>query len=1398
MSHLNSQIIKKIKEQTTSFDEQRKERLAIEYLTSLQEVKEWLENFLERKLPGTTTQLGKVLQNGVVLAAVAKKIAPDCVGKIFQGKTLSFLHTDNLNFFFKAINKEKLMPIGVIFETVDLYELKNMAGVLLTIYYLAIELHSRGLAQAIGDVAEENLIFSEQEKKKAMELLKDIDEDKMNEIKALKKKKSPQQVWTEWYSESLDLVSVIQGLCKSYYLIQKLEHEKEDFQKTNECIILLQSLFRKHQQKKQFNSQFGWISGKSDQLIVIQKHLRKYWDKKNLDETKKHYQNGESQLIKLQSILRKLKEKKKLTEKKTHYNSNEESIIKLQSLLRSRKNKNKLGETKKHYQTNEQPIVNLQSLFRKHLEKKKLDEKKNHYNTNEEGIIKLQALFRSRKQKKQLDETKKHYQTNEQPIVNLQSIFRRNLKKKKLQETKKHYNTNEESIIKLQALFRSRKQKKQLDETKKHYQTNEQPIVNLQSIFRRNLKKKKLQETKKHYNTNEEGIIKLQSFFRSRKIKNQLKETNSYNQENEGSIIKLQSLLRQKQQRKSHLSLTNYYKKNETGVTGLQALLRAYKLRKDFEFRSLNLGKTSTNLVRVQALVRRLLSQKLFEKKVDEAINIQRIYRGYFTKNIFSFMKKQSKKDINIKDLGKIFQLFGDQEMNYDNFNDPKFRSSKKKELENTNINELRKKWVIEVRETQVLNEQVSGIDKKIELLIKNAISIDEIDKSRSRRMRRRRKKNQEDETQPALGIKVLEHYQYLFYLLQTQPKYLARALYLIKPEDLEEFAQTMTLTLFGYAFSPREEYLLLKLFSLAIKEQVKRQKKPGEFISEDPAIAKMFVFYFRRFQYQSFLKELLEPVLESVIKETKILELNTTKLYKVMINEEETRTGKTSELPKNVTHEEALKQEYVQGIYDESFEKMSKFCTMFVDQLIDLIDKIPFGLRYSCKELARELTNKFQDMDKNTLIKVLANIVFFRYISSAIIEPERFGVFSEKGRITMNGVMNLGLLSKLLQSISNRKLFKENEPFMLRFNPLIKKLNKKLANFFLEMIKTQNLEDELEIDPNTELSTHKNPEIYISPNEIISTHKVLNKFLENIAEEKDDPLREILEDLNQFVIPDVDDDQEIQLVLQNKYQQENIQGADTIRKYNYVKDLFKTLLQIIPVSHLQQNVSLPWLIWEKEDYPEKVIGEIINPLMKNLPELEEKSYINREDGYLKIQKDIVYEMKNASRIYRRNKRELEQLQKNLDIVMKSKTYLTEQMEQFEEYLTSVRKNQFGTSSQSKKKKKKKKKRKKGQENFIVPPTTLKYKKLFKMKVILSSKIPKKVQKLTSFEFSSEKTGVFQVKAKLGGRSLQTLDLELEQLLAMQSSGESELQHDQITLHINFLIRYLNELMLKH
>jgi Ras GTPase-activating-like protein IQGAP2/3 len=59
--------------------------------------------------------------------------------------------------------------------------------------------------------------------------------------------------------------------------------------------------------------------------------------------------------------------------------------------------------------------------------------------------------------------------------------------------------------------------------------------------------------------------------------------------------------------------------------------------------------------------------------------------------------------------------------------------------------------------------------------------------------------------------------YQNLFYLLQTEPKYLANLLYLCSPEEMHEFLDTVILTLFGDAYSPREEFLILSLFKVFV-----------------------------------------------------------------------------------------------------------------------------------------------------------------------------------------------------------------------------------------------------------------------------------------------------------------------------------------------------------------------------------------------------------------------------------------------------------------------------------------------------------------------------------------------------------------------------------------------------
>jgi Ras GTPase-activating-like protein IQGAP2/3 len=143
-------------------------------------------------------------------------------------------------------------------------------------------------------------------------------------------------------------------------------------------------------------------------------------------------------------------------------------------------------------------------------------------------------------------------------------------------------------------------------------------------------------------------------------------------------------------------------------------------------------------------------------------------------------------------------------------------------------LERLRQLIVKLIRENQLREGQLSDMDLKIALLVRNRISIDDVIKTTKSYSRKQKKKEGEaTEADPEtewLSLKSLQNksrtrlegYSHLFYLLQTQPKYLAKLLYEMKASNkVQNFIQTVVLTLFGYAQNPREEYLLLKLFKV-------------------------------------------------------------------------------------------------------------------------------------------------------------------------------------------------------------------------------------------------------------------------------------------------------------------------------------------------------------------------------------------------------------------------------------------------------------------------------------------------------------------------------------------------------------------------------------------------------
>jgi len=67
-----------------------------------------------------------------------------------------------------------------------------------------------------------------------------------------------------------------------------------------------------------------------------------------------------------------------------------------------------------------------------------------------------------------------------------------------------------------------------------------------------------------------------------------------------------------------------------------------------------------------------------------------------------------------------------------------------------------------------------------------------------------------------------LEAYQHLFYLLQTNPVYLAKLIFEVPQSRTTKFMESMILTLYNYASNQREEFLLLRLFETALKEEIR------------------------------------------------------------------------------------------------------------------------------------------------------------------------------------------------------------------------------------------------------------------------------------------------------------------------------------------------------------------------------------------------------------------------------------------------------------------------------------------------------------------------------------------------------------------------------------------------
>jgi hypothetical protein len=120
-------------------------------------------------------------------------------------------------------------------------------------------------------------------------------------------------------------------------------------------------------------------------------------------------------------------------------------------------------------------------------------------------------------------------------------------------------------------------------------------------------------------------------------------------------------------------------------------------------------------------------------------------------------------------------------------------------------LQKLREDVIKHIRKNAELTNNQKEIERKIGLLIQNRTSIHEIDRDKKKQENVSQDKGKHTEIDFSKNEKMIDNYGTLFYLLQTNPKYISELADVLHNNEADFVTNVVLLTLYGDAFSTRE-----------------------------------------------------------------------------------------------------------------------------------------------------------------------------------------------------------------------------------------------------------------------------------------------------------------------------------------------------------------------------------------------------------------------------------------------------------------------------------------------------------------------------------------------------------------------------------------------------------------
>lgn len=710
---------------------------------------------------------------------------------------------------------------------------------------------------------------------------------------------------------------------------------------------------------------------------------------------------------------------------------------------------------------------------------------------------------------------------------------------------------------------------------------------------------------------------------------------------------------------------------------------------------------------------------------------------------------------------------------------------------------ELKKAISVTSKKNFTLERDIRSLDKKIALLIRNRISIEEI-------MANSGDLSLMNKTGQLKSKKDRELYGELFWLLQNDTRYIATLARLVNLAQIDNLLQTVMFTLYGNQYDEFEEHLLLSMFRSVLDYEFQQATGIGSLLRANTALTRMMTTYTRRGPGQAYLKQTLTGVLSDLCKQSDlVLEINPLKVYIEYINDYEIKTGQKSELNRKVTAEEAAKNEEVQKIIQPRIQKLDQIAGEFIGALIKSSEQVPYGIRWICKQIRMLVKDKFSDVTREQVCSLIGGFYLLRFINPAIVTPQAFMLVESK--LSANTRRNLTLLAKILQNLANNiKFGGVKEFYMAPLNICIDKNKEQLNRFLEELTNVENLEQHLNLDKYIALGRTEENSINISLNEMYFIHELLQAHRAELLAGEDDPLKELLSQLGEAPQQLAKkDNANIDLVLNDRYKDdaEAQSGKLTPEQiYAETKFLLFTIIKALPSEDVEATArqSVDETLEMARKYAQqtnnKPLSDNIKRINKNCVELVKVGYLNEDDNYAQLRKDAVQELFNYEEQIGKTKNLISRLDEVLKNVEQHRQFLGEQYDAYKSYLNDVREKCAARDPQlaSKGGRNKGSRPEKGAQKAL-GPYKYSYNELEKAGIIKESEVPKDRRAHIVFQFTSASPGMYDVSVTWRGRKISSLTLELSDLLERQQEGRLDFETDFLKLDVNLLLHLLNK-----